>query len=147
MNIRNAEIKDIYQIQVVRNLVKENQLSDPALVPDVDVVDYITRRGKGWVCEIGGEVVGFAIADLVDNNIWALFIHPDFERIGIGKKLHEEMLNWYFSQTDKTVWLGTSPKTRAELFYRKAGWKEVGIHGKGEIKFEMTKDEWGSLQK
>jgi hypothetical protein len=46
MNIRVAEIKDIYQIQVVRNLVKENQLSDPALVPDSDVEDYITRRGK-----------------------------------------------------------------------------------------------------
>lgn len=147
MNIRVAEIKDISQIQVVRNLVKENRLSDPALVPDSDVEDYITRRGKGWVCEIDGEIVGFAIADLVDNNIWALFIHPGFEGIGIGKKLHEEMLNWYFSQADKTVWLGTSPKTRAELFYRKAGWKEVGVHGKGEIKFEMTKDEWRSLQK
>jgi GNAT superfamily N-acetyltransferase len=147
MNIRVAEIGDIYQIQVVRNLVKENRLSDPAFVPDSDVEDYITRRGKGWVYEIDGEVVGFAIADLVDNNIWALFIHPDFERIGIGKKLHDKMMNWYFSQTDKTVWLGTSPKTRAESFYRKAGWKEVGVHGKGEIKFEMTKDEWRFLQK
>lgn len=147
MKIRIAEGKDISQIQVVRNLVNENRLSDPAVVPDSDVEDFITRRGRGWVCEIDEQVVGFAIADLVDNNIWALFIHPDFERIGIGKKLHDEMLNWYFLQTDKTVWLGTSPKTRAELFYRKAGWKEVGIHGKGEIKFEMTKDEWRSLQK
>ena len=146
MNIRVAEIKNISQIQVVRNLVKENRLSDPALVPDSDVEDYITRRGRGWVCEINEQVVGFAIADLVDNNIWALFIHPGFEKLGIGKKLHDKMMNWYFSQTDKTVWLGTSPKTRAELFYRKAGWKEVGVHGKGEIKFEMTKDEWRSLQ-
>ena len=146
MNIRVAEIEDIAQIQVVRNLVKENRLSDPALVPDSDVRDYITRRGRGWVCEINGQIVGFAIADLVDNNIWALFIHPDFEKIGIGKRLHDEMMNWYFSQTDKTVWLGTSPKTRAEFFYRKKGWKETGIHGKGEIKFEMTKDEWRSLQ-
>ena len=146
MNIRVAEIKDISQIQVVRNLVKENRLSDPALVPDRDVQDYITRRGRGWVCEINEQIVGFAIADLVENNIWALFIHPDFEKLGIGKRLHDEMMNWYFSQTDKTVWLGTSPKTRAELFYRKAGWKEAGMHGKGEIKFEMTKDEWKSLQ-
>jgi ribosomal protein S18 acetylase RimI-like enzyme len=146
MIIRSAEAKDIAQIQVVRNLVRENRLSDPALVPDADVRDYLTRRGKGWVCEINDLVVGFAIVDLIDNNIWALFIHPDFERIGIGKKLHDEMLNWYFSQTTKTVWLGTAPKTRAELFYRKAGWKEVGLHGKGEIKFEMTKDEWDSLK-
>jgi len=146
MIIRVAEIKDIPQIQVVRNLVKENRLSDPALVPDRDVEDYITSRGRGWVCEINGQIVGFAIADLVDSNIWALFIHPGFEKLGIGKKLHDEMMNWYFSQTDKTVWLGTSPKTRAESFYRKAGWKETGTHGKGEIKFEMTKDEWKTLQ-
>ncbi|HMK18911.1 MAG TPA: GNAT family N-acetyltransferase [Chitinophagaceae bacterium] len=146
MNIRVAEIKDIPQIQIIRNLVKENRLSDPALVPDSDVEDYITRRGRGWVCEINEQIVGFAIADLADNNIWALFIHPDFEKLGIGKKLHDEMMNWYFLQTDKTAWLGTSPKTRAELFYRKAGWTETGTHGKGEIKFEMTKDEWRSLQ-
>jgi len=146
MKIREAEIKDISRIQVVRNLVKENRLSNPALVPDSDVEDYMIRRGKGWVCEINDEVVGFAIADLIDNNIWALFIHPDFESIGIGKKLHDEMLNWYFSQTNKTVWLGTAPGTRAELFYRKAGWKEAGLHGKGEIKFEMTKEVWMSLQ-
>jgi GNAT superfamily N-acetyltransferase len=130
MNIRVAEIKDIAQIQIVRNLVKENRLSDPALVPDSDIQDYITRRGRGWVCEINEQIVGFAIADLVDNNIWALFIHPGFEKLGIGKKLHDEMMSWYFLQTDKTVWLGTSPKTRAESFYRKAGWKETGIYGK-----------------
>lgn len=146
MKIRVAETSDIQQVQVIRNLVKENRLPDPALVPDKDVEDYINRRGKGWVCEIGNEIAGFAIADLIDNNIWALFIHPDFERMGIGKKLHDEMLNWYFSKTDKTAWLGTAPNTRAELFYRTAGWKEVGLHGKGEIKFEMTKDEWVSLK-
>ena len=146
MKIREAEVKDIPQIQVVRNLVKENRLSDPNLVPDSDVEDYMFRRGKGWVCEISNEIVGFAIADLVDNNIWALFVHPGFERMGIGKKLHDEMMNWYFTQTGKPVWLGTAPNTRAEAFYRKAGWKEVGVHGKGEIKFEMTKDEWQSLK-
>lgn len=146
MNFRIAELRDITQIQVVRNLVKENRLSDPGLVTDKDVEDYMFRRGRGWVCEINAEIVGFAIADIIDNNIWALFVHPGFEGMGIGKKLHDEMLNWYFTQTDKTLWLGTSPNTRAETFYRKAGWKEVGIHGKGEIKFEMTKNDWRSLK-
>lgn len=146
MKVREAELKDIPQIQVIRNLVKENRLSDPNLVPDKDVEDYMFRRGKGWVCEINNEVVGFAIADLVDSNIWALFVHPGFEKLGIGKKLHDEMIDWYFTQTDKTVWLGTAPNTRAEKFYRRAGWKEIGVHGKGEIKFEMTKDNWNSLK-
>jgi GNAT superfamily N-acetyltransferase len=146
MIFREALITDIPRIQVVRNAVKENTLSDPALVPDKDVEDFMIRRGKGWVCEMNDRIVGFAIADLQDNNIWALFIQPGYEGKGIGKKLHDDMLDWYFDQNKESVWLGTSPGTRAEAFYRKAGWKETGIHGKGEIKFEMTVNDWNRLQ-
>jgi GNAT superfamily N-acetyltransferase len=142
MIFREAQTGDIKQIQVVRHAVKENVLSDPSLVPDHDVEEFITNRGKGWVCEIEGTIVGFAIADLVKNNIWALFIHPDFEARGIGKKLHQMMMDWYFVQTNEKVWLGTDPNSRAERFYRMQGWKEVGVHGKGEIKFEMNYEDW-----
>jgi GNAT superfamily N-acetyltransferase len=142
MIFREARVTDIPQIQVVRNSVKENTLSDPALVTDQECENYLLNRGKGWVCEIDGKVVGFAIADLMDHNVWALFVQPDFERRGVGKKLHDDMLDWYFFQTHSTIWLSTAPNTKAEKFYRKAGWKEVGIHGKGEIKFEMTAAKW-----
>ena len=142
MIIREAQLGDIQQIQLVRNAVKENMLSDPALVPDKDVVDYITRRGKGWVSEIDAVITGFSIVSVMDNNVWALFMDPNYEAKGVGKKLHNVMLDWYFSQTEKTIWLSTSPGTRAEAFYRKAGWKEAGLYGKGEIKFEMTYLDW-----
>ncbi len=139
---REAAVKDIGQIQFVRNAVKENRLSDPALVPDKDVEDYMFNRGKGWVCEVDEKIVGFAIVDLIDNNIWALFLLPEFEAMGIGKHLHNIMMDWYFLQTNKTIWLGTEPKSRAEKFYRMQGWMEVGVHGKGEIKFEMDFKTW-----
>lgn len=142
MIFREAVVTDIPQIQIVRNAVKENILSNPALVTDADVEEYIVRRGKGWVCEMNNEIVGFAIADLVDKNIWALFVHPDAEGKGIGKQLHDQMVNWYFSQTDETVWLSTTPGTRAETFYKMQGWTEVGVYGKGETKFEMRKVDW-----
>ena len=142
MIFREALITDIPQIQIVRNSVRENRLSNPGLVPDKDVEEYIIHRGKGWVCEINNRIVAFAIADLQDDNIWALFLHPDHEGKGIGKRLHDTMLDWYFDQNKNSVWLGTSPGTRAEGFYRKAGWSETGTHGKGEVKFEMTKNEW-----
>ncbi|HUS02138.1 MAG TPA: GNAT family N-acetyltransferase [Chitinophagaceae bacterium] len=144
MIFREATISDIQQIQIVRHSVKENVLSNPSMVTDKDCEDYLTLRGKGWVCELNGTVVGFSIADMEENNIWALFVHPDHEAMGIGKRLHKEMLDWYFNQTKETVWLGTAPKTKAERFYRKNGWKEVGVHGKGEIKFEMSFEDWKS---
>ncbi|OAD92467.1 GCN5 family acetyltransferase [Aequorivita soesokkakensis] len=142
MIFREAIAADIKQIQLVRNAVTENALSNPALVTDEDCLEFIINRGKGWVCEIDNQIVGFAIADLKENNIWALFVHPNYDKRGIGKQLHDLMLNWYFAQTNKTVWLGTAPNTRAESFYRKAGWTEIGTHGKDEIKFEMTFDAW-----
>lgn len=145
MIFREATTSDIPQMQLVRNSVKENMLSDPALVPDKDVEDYINNRGKGWVCEIDNTIVGFAVVSVTDHNVWALFIQPGYEKKGIGKKLHDEMMNWYFSQTNIAIWLGTAPKTRAEEFYRKAGWKEIGTHGKGEIKFEMTEEDWKKI--
>ncbi|MBP6589539.1 MAG: GNAT family N-acetyltransferase [Chitinophagaceae bacterium] len=143
--IRQAHVKDIPQIQIVRNAVKENTLSDPGLVPDADVEDYILRRGRGWVWEEAGRIIGFSIVSVSDQNVWALFVEPGQDKKGIGRALHDEMMDWYFQQSDQPIWLSTSPGTRAEGFYRKAGWQETGLYGKGEIRFEMSRDQWQNL--
>lgn len=143
MLLREANIDDIDNLSVVRMSVKENVLNNPALVTQEDYQNYLTSHGKGWLCEIDNEIVGFAIVDTVENNIWALFVKPGFDKMGIGKALHNIMLDWYFSQSDTTVWLGTAPNTRAAEFYTRQGWQNVGMHG-NEIKFEMSKADWES---
>jgi GNAT superfamily N-acetyltransferase len=137
-HFREATIVDIPQIQIVRNAVKENRLSNPDLVTDEACAEYITLRGKGWVCQLDERIVGFAIADLIDHNIWALFIHPEYECNGIGKKLHNMMLHWYFENTDHPVWLSTAANTRAEKFYTNRGWTKIGTLPNGEIKFQKS---------
>lgn len=92
MIIREATIDDITQIQNVRHSVTDEECKK-----------FITVRGKGWVSEINTEIVGFSIVDLTGHNIWALFLKPEFEKQGIGKQLHDIMLNWYFKQTSKNV--------------------------------------------
>lgn len=133
--LREARIEDIPQIQRVRNSVKENILSDPSLVSDADCEEYITKRGKGWVYEVEERIVAFAIVDLREHNVWALFVDPAFEKRGIGKQLHDIMMTWYFEQSKETCWLSTALGTRAEQFYRKAGWQEDGMYSAKEIKF------------
>ena len=140
MLIREALIDDIPQIQRVRNSVHENKLSSPDKVTDDDCALYLTKRGKGWVAEITGNVVGFAIADLLDNNIWALFLDPLFENKGIGRQLHHTMMDWYFHEGKEFAWLTTAPKTRAEKFYNNNGWSEISRDR--EIRFEITAQEW-----
>ncbi|MEO6734359.1 MAG: hypothetical protein ABIN01_24270 [Ferruginibacter sp.] len=77
MIFRETVIGDIGSMQIVRNAVKENKLSDPALITYMAYEVFLTGRGKGWVCEIDNVIVGFSIIDLKENNVWALFIHPD----------------------------------------------------------------------
>lgn len=146
MIFREAFTSDIPQIQRVRNRVRENRLSNPALVTDDDCRRFISVEGKGWVCEAGGQVVGFSIVDVLHKNIWALFVHPDYERKGIGKQQQWLMLTWYFENHVEPVWLSTAPDTRAEKFYTRSGWRRAGVRDNGEVKFEMTKAEWLAIQ-
>jgi len=74
------------------------------LVTDADCEEFLTQRGRGWVCKIDGNIMGFSIVDLKENNIWALFLMPEFEEKGIGKALHRLMMDWYVNQTKK--WFG-----------------------------------------
>lgn len=142
MIYREATIADIPGMHTVRVSVQENRLSDPTLITPAEYETFITQKGKGWVYETDNQIAGFAIADLEGHNIWALFVHPSFEKQGIGRRLHHTMLRWYFAQTQRTIWLSTAPGTRAAGFYPIAGWKEAGSYGKNEMKFEMTYEDW-----
>ena len=152
VNIREATVSDIQQIMIVRLAVKENMLSNPSLVTYSDNKEYLTVRGKGWVCEINNFIVGFCIVDLTGHSVWALFVTPEHERKGIGKKLQNVMLNWYFEQSTEKLWLETAAGTRAEKFYTSSGWIAVKREKKNpsnaalppyiDIRFEMTYKDW-----
>src|SRR5262245_37504846 len=142
MIFREAFVTEIPQLHTIRMAVKENALNNPALVNEKDYVAYLTTRGKGWVCERGSTIVGFDIGDLVENNVWALFIQPGYEGKGIGQQLLSILLDWYFSNAKTFIWLSTAPGTRADQFYRRFGWKETGRQSNGEVRFEMNAEEW-----
>jgi GNAT superfamily N-acetyltransferase len=135
--IREANSNDIPEMHRVRMAVKENVLNDPTLVTEEDYRKFISSPNKGWVCMADEHLAGFAIVNLEASNVWALFVDAGYEKLGIGKLLHNTMIDWYFRHSQQTLWLSTQPGTRAENFYRKAGWNEAGPYGTKEIKFEF----------
>lgn len=146
MLFRKATIADFEKIHNVRMTVRENQLSDPGKVTFDDYLLMLEKQGIGWICETQDQLVAFAIADLEGGSIWALFVLPAFEGMGIGRKLLNLMLNYCFDCTTlEKLWLSTDPATRAEAFYSKAGWKKSGIEENGEIRFELSKIAWQKL--
>ncbi len=134
--LRQAVRADVREIQRVRHAVKENRLTS-RVIPDEEVVAAIEATGKGWVVEVDGRIVGFAIGNAETGNIWALFVEPEYEAQGHGRRLHDEMVSWLWSLGLQRLWLTTGQQTRAQRFYEVAGWRSAGVLPDGEILFEQ----------
>ena len=118
----------------IRGLVHENKLRDPSRVTIEDLRWFIANPGI-FVWDEDGRVVGFSAADPRNGNIVALFIDPAFEGRGFGKLLFERACAVLSTAGCERMWLTTSPATRAEKFYLKAGWKVTG-HEDDQLVFE-----------
>ncbi len=144
MQIRLATEVDIPEMHRIRTSVRENRLANPSLVQPRDYLTMLAEHGRGWVAESDGRIIGFAVADLSRRNVWALFVDPASEGRGAGRQLHDAMMDWMFAAGAEEVWLGTDPGTRAERFYRSAGWRFAGGEPNGEARYEMSRDEWSA---
>ncbi|TLX13052.1 GNAT family N-acetyltransferase [Rhizobium sp. MHM7A] len=134
--LRKALLTDIMALKAVRSSVVENTLNDVSKVTDADYEWYVTNPGVAlW--EENGTVVGFSAADPRDGNVWALFVAPGFEGRGIGSVLLGEACACLKEAGLGRAWLTTDPDTRAERFYRAAGWEHIGEND-NELLFERS---------
>lgn len=145
MTLRQATRDDTAELWRVRYAVTENTLT-PGRISDAELHAYLEDHGRGWVVELepgpGSRIAGFAIGDARDGNIWALFVDPACAGRGHGRALHDVMVDWLFSTGLVRLHLGTQPGSRAEAFYRRAGWRPLHIDNHGERRFELFADDW-----
>jgi GNAT superfamily N-acetyltransferase len=134
--IRNATRSDIPRIFAIRGAVRENRLRDPSRVTVEQICWFIDHPGL-FVWEEEGKVVGFSAADPRNGNIVALFMDEDYEGRGIGRALFERACDVLSAAGCGRMWLTTWPGTRAERFYRKAGWRVSGSED-GNLVFEKA---------
>ncbi len=128
----------------VRMAVRENRLESIVLT-DEHYVAALELPGRGWVVEDDGAIVAFAIGNSESGNVWALFVSPEHEGRGHGRRLHDTMVEWLFEQGCQRIWLTTAPGTRAERFYTVAGWRPLGRTRDNEIVFERLRPaEWSA---
>lgn len=138
VTLRQAVRSDVEALHRVRLSVSENRLISTVLTAD-DYVDAIERTGRGWLIEVGTEVVGFAVGNGETGNVWALFVDPAYEGRGYGRRLHNVMVSWLWSKGLQTLWLTTQAGSRAQRFYEAAGWECRGAADDGQLRFEMRR--------
>jgi GNAT superfamily N-acetyltransferase len=132
---RPAANPDIAGMSVVRLAVRENRLSNPDRITPAMYADHL---GSSWVCESEGRIVGFSAAAPRDSSIWALFVLPEFEGRGIGKRLLRLATEWLFARGASRIVLGTAAATRAEAFYTRLGWRRGDLRDDGEVEFTLA---------
>ena len=137
LTVRDASVSDIPAMHAVRLSVRENRLSDSSRVGEQDYVQFADDQ-SAWVAESNGRLVGFAAVDKGAARVWALFVDPGAEGLGVGSALHRKMLDWARNSGLARLTLTTGPATRAERFYRENGWTAAGRDGNGEIIFERA---------
>ncbi len=118
--------------------MRENRLTS-STISDADVAEAIERTGRGWVVEVAGEIVAFAVGNAQSGNIWALFVDPRHEGLGYGKRLHDTIVAWLWSRGLERLWLTTMPGTRAQRFYELSGWRNCGPVESGELRLELSR--------
>ena len=130
-------------MSVIRLAVTENRRSDPTRITRAMYVAYFDthpdRLGKSWVCELEGVVKGFASADKVDGSVWALFVSPPCEGLGIGKRLLALVAGYLFSLGHDKIVLSTGADTRADVFYASQGWERGRMKNDVEVQYTLQK--------
>ncbi len=121
--IREYQPQDFNAITILWRVSREKSLPDfqrakgHFFYEDQDYFrNHILQENQVWVTEVDGVAVGFLA--LRDDFIDQLYIHPGFQRRGIGR----ELLNFARQQSPEHLWLYTlQVNVNARAFYEKNG--------------------------
>lgn len=133
--IRKALLDDIPALMTLRASVRENRQSETNAVTVDDVADFM-QHSTIWVWQENRRILGFSAGDTQYGWVWALFVDPGHEGRGIGSALLTRACGTVARAGFAHATLTTDPGTRADRFYRRAGWTDTGQTEEGEVIFE-----------
>lgn len=131
---REIQIQDIPDLFYVRVRTDENNLSMEELeslgITGKSVKRKLQSSFAGFLCEIAGKVVGFAMGDKSTGELWVIAVLPEYIKRGIGTKLLSLLENWLEVSGCSEIWLTTDLDTslRAYKFYLDNGWEDDYIN-------------------
>ena len=132
LSFRRITIADAAQLLLVRSSTRENPYSIEALaeagITEPSIVESLCMNiHDGCLCEADSHLIGFSMVDLKGGELLVVAVLPEFEGLGVGRKLlglAEELL-WAAGHSSIFLWTPTDRNTRAYHLYRSESWNEA----------------------
>lgn len=147
MQFREITPADVPALFDLRPRTRENALTVEDLhrlgITPQSVTESLAQSTAGWLCEDGGRVAGFAMADRATGEFLVIAVLPEYEGRGIGGRLIDLACAWLEASGCGRAWLTTDVDTslRAYGFYRKRGWTDWKIErGNRYMECELSRD-------
>lgn len=142
--IRTATQDDVDTLFAIRTSVVQNHLSveqmaDLGITPQV-LADSIRAAPCVWIAEVDGQPAGFSMVDLAEGEVFAMFVLPTHENLGLGRQLLAEAEAALFEHHER-LFLITDGRDgiRANGFYQRLGWAVVGQVEGGDVRYEKSR--------
>ncbi|USW03406.1 GNAT family N-acetyltransferase [Pseudomonas pergaminensis] len=142
--IRTATQDDVNTLFAIRTSVVQNHLSveqmaDLGITPQA-LADSIRAAPCVWIAEVDGQPAGFSMVDLAGGEVFAMFVLPTHENLGLGRQLMAVAEAALFEHHER-LFLITDGRDgiRANGFYQRLGWAVVGQVEGGDVRYEKSR--------
>jgi GNAT superfamily N-acetyltransferase len=122
---RESEPLDIERLFKIRAATRDNailreRLAELGITPESTIKSFASPLYKCFVCADGSTVVGYCAGNAASGEVQVLAVLPEYEGIGIGKRLLSLIVGWLRTFNPPRIWLGASPRSelRSHGFYR-----------------------------
>ncbi len=142
LEIRRAMIADIPTLFAIRTAIRENhmtmaELASAGVTPETvaDLARSENARTLLGLCDT--QPSAFAIARADPGDLFALFVLPGWEGLGLGSLLLAAAEDWLSSHGVHEAWLpiGGDPALRASRFYSSRGWQAEEHEANWQVRF------------
>ena len=142
--IRAATADDVDTLNAIRTSVVQNHLSleqmaDLGITPQV-LADTLRAAPCAWVAEVDSQPAAFSMVDLATGEVFAMFVRPTHENLGLGRRLMAVAEAALFEHHDR-LHLVTDGReeVRANGFYQRLGWSLVEQVEGDDVRYEKRR--------
>jgi GNAT superfamily N-acetyltransferase len=124
---------------VVQNHLSVEQMAELGITPEV-LADRIREAPCVWIAEVDGRPVAFSMVDLATGEVFAMFVLPSHENLGLGRRLMEVAEAALFKHHDRLFLITDGrDEIRANGFHQRLGWTLAAQVEDGDVRYEKRR--------